>query len=478
MPTTPGEVYLIGAGPGDPGLLTLRGRECLERADVVLYDYLAGARLLEMTRPGAELHCLGRCGEGKTWPQSEINRRMVEAAVSGRCVARLKGGDPNIFGRLGEEVDALRAAGLRFEVVPGVTTPVAAGAYAGVTITHRDRASCVAFITGHEQPGKDGQALDYVALAHFPGTLVVYMGANTAARWSGQLLRHGKPADTPALIVRRCSLPDQQTIDCTLGEVAGLLAQGPPAGQPPADQPSGPAPAPLRPPLVVIIGDVAHRPDACDWFTGRPLFGQTVLVTRPRQQAGPMIDRLRELGAEVLWQPVIEILPPADWSAADAAIRRLADSGDAGHTFDWVVFSSRNGVEHFCGRVAELGFDSRVFGRAKLAAIGPATAAGLGAFALRADLHPGEYRAEALANALAEEADGKRFLLVRASRGREVLAEQLRAAGGVVEQVVVYRSVDAVEPATDIARRMAAGEIDWTTATSSAIARSLVSLFG
>ena len=449
-----GKVYLIGAGPGDPGLLTLRGRDCLAMADVVLYDYLAGERLLEIARPDAELYCLGRHGQGKLWKQPDINERIVEEAHAGKIVARLKGGDPNIFGRLGEEIEALVAANVPFEVVPGVTATVAAGAYAGVTVTHRDQSSCVAFITGQEKPGKDASAIDYAALANFPGTLVVYMGVTTVEHWSQALLRHGKPTDTPVVLVRRCSLPDQTTFDTTLGDVAEVLEPGK-----------------VRPPLIAIIGDVARRIEVSNWFTRRPLFGKTVLVTRPRGQADAMADRLRDLGAEVLLQPVIEIRPPRDSSRLDGAIEQLAD-------FSWIVFSSRNGVVAFFMRIREKGLDARVFGAAKVATIGPATADALARYSLRADLHPKEYRAEALAEALASDADGKRFLLVRASRGREVLAEQLTAAGGVVEQVVAYESVDVEQPTAEIAEALAAGQIDWTTVTSSAIARSLANLFG
>ncbi len=449
-----GKVYLIGAGPGDPGLLTLRGKDCLQQADIVLYDYLSGTRLLEWARPDAEMYCLGRHGQGKLWSQEDINQRIVQEALAGRTVARLKGGDPNIFGRLGEEVDALIAAGITFEVVPGVTTPVAAGAYAGVTVTHRDLSSCVAFVTGQEKPGKESSALDWAALARFPGTLVVYMGVTTAHHWSSQLQQHGKSPDTPVLLVRRCSLPDQTILDCTLGEVSTVLAPGK-----------------VRPPLVAIIGDVARRREAADWFTNRPLFGQTVLVTRPKQQANDMATRLRHLGAEVLLQPVISIAPPEDWSPVDQAIDRLSE-------FDWVVFSSRNGATALLDRMSIRDTDARAFGKAKIAAIGPATAEALASHALRADLHPNEYRAEALAQALASQAAAKRFLLIRASRGREVLAEQLSAAGGSVEQVVAYSSVDVHQPSDSIAEAMSSGKIDWTTATSSAIARSLVRLFG
>lgn len=454
MPTRSAQVYLIGAGPGDPGLLTLRGKQCLEAADVVLYDYLAGEELLQWIRPEAESYCLGRHGKGKIWTQTQINERMVAEALAGKTVARLKGGDPNIFGRLAEEVEALTQAGLTFEIVPGVTTAVAAGAYAGVTITHRDQASCVAFVTGQERPGKPETAIDYAALAAFPGTLVFYMGVTNAPHWSAKLQEHGKPASTPVVLVRRCSLPDQSTITCTLGELPDVLAPGK-----------------VRPPLVAIVGDVAASEAAASWFNQRPLFGQTVLITRPAEQAKPMLERIASLGAETLLQPAIEITPPADAGPLAAAIDELGK-------FDWIVFSSRNGVEHFMRQLLWQGKDARSLGPCRLAAIGPATSEALAEYHLQVDLAPKEYRAEALAEALAADAAGKAFLLVRASRGREVLAEQLTAAGGEVTQVVAYESQDVAETATSVAERLQNGEIDWVTVTSSAIARSLVQLFG
>lgn len=446
---------LVGAGPGDPGLLTVRGAEWLARADVVLHDYLASDELLAHAPAAAELVSLGRHGLGKTWTQAEICQRMVADALAGKTVVRLKGGDPGVFGRLAEEVAACLAAGVPHEVVPGVTTAVAAGAYAGITITDRDRASCVAFVTGHERPEKDrATGLDFARLASFPGTLVIYMAVTNAQRWSDELIAGGKPAGTPVVIVRQCSLPDQQTVSCTLAEAPRVLGEGG-----------------LRPPLVAIVGDVAHAEEAERWFTSRPLLGKTVLVTRPREQAVGMVRELAALGARVLLQPAIEIGPPSDTAAVDRAIDRLPQ-------VDLVVFSSRNGVEWFLRRIDERGGDARSFARARIAAIGPATAEALAAWRLRSDVLPDEYRAEALAAALAGDVRGKRVLLVRASRGREVLAETLVAAGALVEQVVVYESRDVTTLDPEVAAELTAGRIDWATATSSAIARSVVRLLG
>lgn len=450
-----GRLFLVGAGPGDPGLLTLEGARRLGEADVVLYDYLANDALLKHARPDAERVCLGRHGTGKLWSQTQINERMVADALAGKTVVRLKGGDPSVFGRLAEEIAACRSAGVDFAIVPGVTTAVAAGAYAGVTMTDRDQASCVALVTGHDRADSNGRnASLFEQLAAFPGTLVVYMGVTTAPDWSRRLMDAGKPSETPVTIVRRCSLPDQTTIRCTLGELPEVLA-----------------PKRVRPPLVVVVGDVAATDETANWFERRPLFGRTVLVTRPAGQGGAMTQRLADLGARVLEHPVIEIGPPADPEKLDNAIEHLG-------SYDWVAFSSRNGIDALLGRMQALGRDARAFGTAKIAAIGPATAAALAAWRLTSDLTPGEYRAEALAEALSGEAAGKRVLLIRASRGREILSEQLTAAGATVEQVVAYESRDTTAADPAVLEEIAEGRVDWITATSSAIARSAVGLFG
>ncbi|MHB8969289.1 MAG: uroporphyrinogen-III C-methyltransferase [Pirellulaceae bacterium] len=450
-----GKVYLVGAGPGAPGLITLRGVQCLERADVVLYDYLVNPRILQHAPPSAERICLGRHGRSRLWSQAEINTRLVELARTNQFVVRLKGGDPSVFAHAADEVEVLTRHGIEFEIVPGITAALAAGSYAGVPITHRDLASAVAFVAGQEGDGKQGPPLDYRNLAQFPGTLVVYMGVTTAPRWTTELLAAGMSPDTPAVIVRRCSLPDQQTVRCTLREVSEHLV--------PATR--------LRPPVIVILGRVATLPVERSWFDQRPLCGQTVLVTRPVHQASDLAALLEERGANVLLQPAIAIRQPRDWVSVDAALERLAN-------YDWLVFSSANGVHALLGRLASIGRDLRALGGVSLAAIGPATAETLAEYHLRADLQPLRYQAEDLAAALAQQAAGKRFLLARASRGREVLADELQAAGGVVDQVVVYESVDVETPDPEVAQKLRAGRIDWITVTSSAIARALWTLFG
>lgn len=449
-----GKVYLVGAGPGDPGLLTLRGCELLEQAEVVFYDYLANPLLLGHVSEAAERICLGRHGQGRVLTQEEINQQVVSAAQAGKRVVRLKGGDPSIFARKGEEIAALEAASVAYEVVPGVTAALAASSYTGVPLTDRDYASCVAFVTGQERSDRTGTSLDLKNLAGFPGTLVFYMGVTTAPAWTTKLIKHGKSPDTPVAIVRNCSLPEQQTVKTTLGQLPEVLATGK-----------------IRPPAIVIVGEAVTAQPAHDWFTSRPLFGQTIVVTRPAQQGMAMIAELSNLGAAAMLQPAIEISAVKDWSAVDATIQNLS-------SYDWLVFSSANGVRYYMERLLASGGDLRQLANCQLAAIGPATVASLADYHLRADLQPANYRAEALADVLAPHAAGKRVLLLRASRGREVLAETLTAAGAAVEQVVVYQSRDAAKPQAEVLEALEAGRVDWMTVTSSAIARSLVNLFG
>lgn len=448
-----GHVYLVGAGPGDPGWITLRGVECLRRADLVLYDYLVNTQILRHAAPTAETICLGQHGSKKLPSQQEINSRMVEAARQGRTVVRLKGGDPAIFAHLYEETSALNAAGIPFEVVPGITAALALGSCLGIPLTQREHASAVALITGHEGEGKT-PALDYGALASFPGTLIFYMGVTRASEWTSALLERGKPSATPCAIVRRCSWPDQTALRCTLGEVSRVLAA-----------------RHVRPPVLVVVGDVLTLEPLTTWFTSRPLFGQRIVVTRPTDQAGDLCDRLLELGAQVMSQPAIRISPPADWRPVDQALAALDQ-------FDWLVFSSANGVRFFLDRLLAGPGDLRCLARLRLATIGPGTSQELARYHLRADFTPDEFQAEALADALAAKAANQRFLLIRASRGREVLAEKLRAASCQVEQVVTYQSSDetVVDPAVQLALGQA--NVDWITVSSSAIARSLARLLG
>ena len=448
-------VSLIGAGPGDPGLLTLRGAELLARSDVVLYDGLSNPTILRHARPTAVQICVGKHGQSRIWRQSEIIDEILRHARAGRRVARLKGGDPAVFARTAEEVEALHAAGIAYEIVPGITAALAAGSYAGIPVTHRGLASAVALVTGHEEPGKPESSLDWDALARFPGTLVVYMGVTTAESWTASLLAAGKPAQAPAAIVRRCSLPDQRVIRCRLDEVARQLT--------PASK--------LRPPVIVIVGPVAELADTTRWFDCRPLFGRTVLVTRPDEQADELASPLRDLGAEALIQPAIAIGPPRDWSPVDAALERL-------DRFATIVFSSRNGVRFFLERLLATGRDVRHLGGARLAVVGKRTAEALAEFHLRADVVPDDFRAESLADALSCDVRDREVLVVAASRSKETLPDRLRDAGANVTQVVCYEHTDVPEPDPRIRDAVESGKIDWITVTSSATARNLERWFG
>ena len=441
-----GFVSLIGAGPGDPGLLTLRGAEALSRADVVVYDYLANPALLAHARPGAEQIYAGKQAGRHTLSQDEINALLVERGLAGQRVARLKGGDPFVFGRGGEEALALLEAGVAFEVVPGVTSAVAAPAYAGIPVTHRGLASSLAIVTGHEDPAKDEPALDWAHLATGVDTLVLLMGIGNLPRIVAELVAHGRPASTPAAVVRWGTLPGQQTVTGTLADIAGRVQE-----------------AGLQPPAVTIVGAVAGLRERLRWFEDRPLFGQRVLVTRTREQAGALSARLRALGAEAVELPTIRIAPPDDWAPLDAAIAGLPGT-------DWIVFTSANGVDRFWERLQAARLDARALHGARLAAIGPATAAALEARGLRADYVPEEYVAEAVAAGLGD-VRGRRVLLPRADLARPALADLRREGGAEVLEVAAYRTVrPEIDPGT--LRAMLAG-VTTATFTSSSTVRNL-----
>lgn len=449
-PSPPGLVFLIGAGPGDPKLVTARAMECLALADVVYYDYLVNPQILRHVKPETRCVRLGGHREGRIWSQAEINQKVVDEAKAGLTVARLKGGDPSVFGRGAEEAEFLDENGIEFELVPGVTAALAASAYTGIPVTHRDVASAVAFVTGQQKAGAED--IDYKKLAVFPGTLVFYMGVTSADRWSTDLIDAGKSPSTPVALVRHVSLPTQQTYRCRLDEVASLVKR-----------------EKLRPPIITIVGEVTALTTSLDWFARKPLLGKSVLVTRSSEQTPQTIDAFWTLGAEVLVQPAIEIRP-ADSSPILEVVSRLSE-------FDWIVFSSANGVRFFFEQLMSVG-DVRQIGHCKIASIGPSTDAALSEYCIRSDLVPGQYVAEQLADELSPLAAGGSVLLVRASRGREVLAERLGLAEARVEQVVAYESRDVTQANAGIAERLANGTVDWVTVTSSAIATSLVNLFG
>lgn len=442
-------VSLVGAGPGNPGLLTLRAVECLQRADLVIFDKLLSRSLLECIPEGVERMCVSDLPAGHAQRYPQVHGTMIDAARAGKRVVRLKGGDPFLFGRGGEEAEALQQAGVPFEIVPGVTAGLGAAAYAGIPLTHRLHASAVAFITGHENPAKPDSALDWAALARFPGTLVIYMGISRLPQIAQALIQHGKPGDTPAAAVRWATTGDQQTVEATLAQLPGaVLAAG------------------LTAPAMLIIGPVVELRSQLAWFERRPLFNVRVLVTRPRHQAGDLTRRLEELGAVPYLLPGVEVRPPADWTPVDRALGALA-------SYDWLVFTSVNGVHAFLGRLFERGLDLRALGSVRLATIGPATAGALRQYHLQPDLMPEEFRSEALAAVLKPVVAGKRVLLARADRGRDLLREEL-AASAHVEQVAVYSQVDAVKTDPEVFDPLRRGEIDYVTLTSSNIARALL----
>ena len=452
---TAGTVYLVGAGPGDPGMLTLRGQECLHRADIVLYDGLSSMELLQHA-PSAEYLSVGKHGKSRIWKQSEIIAEMLRHARSGKTVVRLKGGDPAVFARTAEEAKALQTAKIPFEIVPGITAALAAGSMAGIPVTDRNLASAVALVTGHEEPGKPESALDWNALAQFPGTLVVYMGVTTAKTWTGQLLDAGKDPATPSAIIRRCSLPDQQTIHCRLDEVASQLT--------PASQ--------FRPPVITIIGPVTQLADTMDWFSRRPLHQQTVLVTRPLQKSRDLVDRLREVGANAIIHPAIETGPLTDHTELDECFGRLQD-------YDCIVFCSENGVRHFLDRMLRMGLgDLRRLAGQLIACVGSKTAQVLREeYHLHADLVPQEFNARSLAESIDNDVRIQRVLVVRASRGHDTFRHSLAGSSTTLDEIVAYSNHDCpADP--EIAQALKDGQIDWITVTSSATAESLHHLFG
>jgi uroporphyrinogen III methyltransferase/synthase len=445
-PTEP-LVALVGAGPGNPGLLTVRAVECLARAQLVLYDYLVPAQLLDYAPDAARRVCVNELAEHHPQRIPHVHQLMLDAARRGQRVVRLKGGDPLLFGRGGEEAAVLRAAGIPYEIVPGVTAALGAAAFAGIPLTHRLHSSAVAVVTGHEKPDKEQPRVNWPALARFPGTLVVYMGLGRL-QWIAQtLIDNGLDPQTPAAAVHSATTGRQRTVTAPLRELPDAVRQ-----------------AELKAPAVIIIGEVVALRSDLAWFEQRPLFGKRVLVTRPRRQAADLVRRLEILGASVMLLPAVEVREVSDWSGVDRALAQLA-------MYQWLVFTSANGVHAFIRRLRHSGRDLRALGSLKIAVIGPSTGDTLRDYQLEPDVMPGEYRSETLVEALKDRVKGQRVLLARADRGRDVLREGLSAVANV-EQVTVYSQVDAV--ATDLQAVMRNGGIDYVTVTSSNIARAVL----
>ena len=440
--TGKGKVYIIGAGPGDPGLITLRGAACIGEADVIVYDHLASPEILRHARREVHLIYAGKQGGDHTLSQDEINRRLVEEAGSGAVVARLKGGDPFIFGRGGEEAEILRAAGIPFEIVPGVTSAIAVPAYAGIPLTHRSHTSTVAFVTGHEDPTKGGSDIDWAALAGI-GTCVFLMGVKNLATIAENLIRCGKDAATPAALIRRGTTPDQRTLTGTLGDIARKAME-----------------SRFAPPAILVVGGVVGLREAMNWFETKPLFGRGVVITRPEAQAEGFAELLRAAGARVIPFPVIRIAEPESWERFDRALERL-------ETYHWIVFTSANGVSSFFRRLPETGRDIRDLKGIRIATIGPATAEAVRALGIRVDLVPEEFISEGVVRAFAgEDLRGRRVLLPRAEQARDVIPEGLEKMGAQVDVAPVYRTIRSDREATEILPLLHEGQVDVIAFTS------------
>lgn len=410
-----GCVYLVGAGPGDPGLLTRKGARLLEEADVVFYDDLLDPRLLDLTRPGCERVYAGHRGGRPGRRQEELNDRLVAAARAGQRVVRLKGGDPYLFGRGGEEALALRAAGVPFEVVSGVSAASGVLAYAGIPLTHRNLAATATVVTGHGDPDPAETGVDWAAVARVGGTLVVFMGSRQVAAICAALAAGGRSPETPAAAIQWGTWPQQRTVAATLGTLAAQVAQ-----------------AGLTSPTLLVVGEVVSLRDALSWFERKPLFGRRVLVTRGGEPSGPLQLLLESEGAQVDSLPLLEIGPPDDWAVVDGAIGRLA-------TFGWVVFTSPNAVTFFCDRLRRLGRDARAFGGARIAAVGPSTGHSLRERGLEPDLVPQTHSATGLAAAFAAvDLAGAEVLVPASAIGRTELDESLAERGAVVVRVAAY----------------------------------------
>jgi uroporphyrinogen III methyltransferase / synthase len=449
-----GCVWLVGAGPGDPKLLTIRGKECLEQADVVLYDHLANPELLKYASPQAERIYVGRKGRKTYRDQAEINALLIDRAKEGKKVVRLKGGDPFVFGRGGEEAEVVAQAAIPFEVVSGVTSAVAVPAYAGIPITHRTLASTVAFVTGHEDPEKPVSAMEWPRLASADGTLVFLMGMKNFSHIVDRLIQEGKSATTPVALIQWGTYARQRTVVGTLGDIVEKArVEG------------------LTPPTVIVVGEVVRLRDRLNWCESRPLFGKAILVTRPREQAPALSNMLGELGAETTECPTLEICPPESWDEVDRAIHLL-------DTYQWVIFTSVNGVQYFMKRLRFHRKDSRVFAGIRICCIGPKTTEELEQWGLQADLVPKSFQAEGILDAMGKlDMAGQRVLLPRAKIARKILPEQLQGMGAMVHVVTAYQALPPTMDVDMVRHRLQRGDLHYITFTSSATVRNFCGLF-
>ena len=452
--TKAGKCYLVGAGPGDLGLVTLRAKECIEQAEVIVYDYLCNPEMLKWAPKDAETIFAGKKAGAHTLTQDEINALLVEKTKGGKRVVRLKGGDPFVFGRGGEEAQALAAAKLAFEIVPGVTSAVAAPAYAGIPVTHRGSNSHVTFFTGHEDPAKTDSSIDFAALAKLGGTQVMLMGVERIEAISQEMLANGMRPDLPVALIRWGTTGRQQTLVGTLENIAARVAE-----------------KKFAAPAVAVFGDVVSLRDELNWFEGRELAGKRIVVTRTRTQAGVLSQQLRAMGADVIELPTIRIEPPSD-------LRGFAELVQDAHAYDWIVFTSPNGVNSFFDLFYKLYDDARELGGAKVAAIGPATAQRIKDFHVHVDLQPSEYVAEAVVREFKKQGgvENLRILLARAEKARDVLPRELSAMGGIVDEAIAYRTVPETRDDNGARRRLLEEGADLITFTSSSTVENYVAL--
>ncbi|PIE72635.1 MAG: uroporphyrinogen-III C-methyltransferase [Deltaproteobacteria bacterium] len=451
-----GKVYLVGAGPGEPGLITVRGKRLLERADVVIYDYLASENLLQYTPEDAERIYVGKKGGVKhTCTQKEINRLLVEHALAGKMVVRLKGGDPFIFGRGGEEVEELVAAEIPFEVIPGVTSASAAATYAGIPITHRDYTASVAFVTGHEDPTKEASNIRWEKLATGVGTIVIYMGIKNLAIIAEKLIQHGRDAKTPVAVVRWASTPQQQTVVGTLDTIVDLVQQ------------SG-----IRPPSLIIVGEVVNLRKNIDWYEQQPLFGKRIIVTRTRSQASNLVEGLEDLGATCLEYATIHVGPVDSYEAFDEELERLKE-------YHWILFASLNAVKYFFEHLYAKGMDTRNLQGINIAAVGTSTADFLLQYGVHADLIPPTFTGEGLALSLLDQGvEGRNILIPRALKAKELLPETLRGAGAQVNVLPVYQTIPADTDRERLLAELNSNKVDMITFTSSSTVTNFMHLLG
>ncbi len=449
-----GICFLVGAGPGDPLLLTLKARECIERADVLIYDYLCNPEILKWAREGVEKIYAGKKAGAHTLKQDEINDLIVQKTRAGKTVTRLKGGDPFLFGRGGEEAEALVQARCRFEVVPGVTSAIGGPAYAGIPVTHRSHNTMLTIFTGHEDPTKSETSLDYKAIVSAPGTKIMLMGIERLSIISQGMIAAGMDATTPVALIRWATTGRQETITGTVSDIAAKAEA-----------------AAFKAPAVAVFGDVVSLRDKLNWFESKPLFGKRIAVTRTRQQAGDLVQRLRELGADAFEMPTIRIEPAPNK-------REFYEVVAYSHSYEWIIFTSPNGVDAFFEAFYDLYKDARSLGAARIAAIGPATAERVRSYRFAVDVQPEKYVAEEIVKALQKEAslENVKVLLARAEGARDVLPIELEKLGAIVDETIAYRTVPETEDASGGIERYRTEGADMVTFTSSSTAENFHAL--